>query len=179
MARRARGGGRAPAWAAADACVAIAIALREVARAVEDVRSEAAQARGCLSGYFVSGRGRKAPLTDNVLNGDLPRVPVFVGRHLTVPTCPKAGGLSGRQDHSAWVVARGCACRFSPSGSGSAGARSLPRRFRFRGHCQLWEVSAERSEQVCRDRLVEQYVHDFADGDLLALTSAERRAPRQ
>ena len=91
------------------------------------------------------------------------------GHDALVPTCPKAGGLSGRQDHSAWVVARGCACRFSPSGSGSAGARSLPRRFRFRGHCQLWEVSAERSEQVCRDRLVEQYVHDFADGDLLAL----------
>ena len=42
-----------------------------------------AKAGAYLSGYFVSGRGRKASLTDNVLDGDLPRVPVFVGRHLT------------------------------------------------------------------------------------------------
>lgn len=44
------------------------------------------QAGAYLSGYFVSGRGRKASLTDNVLDGDLPRLPVFVGRHLTSQT---------------------------------------------------------------------------------------------
>src|SRR5205823_13807859 len=41
------------------------------------------QAGGYLSSYFVRGRGRKAPLTENVLAGDLPRLVVFVGRDLT------------------------------------------------------------------------------------------------
>jgi hypothetical protein len=44
------------------------------------------QAGAYLSGYFVSGRGRKASLTDNVLDSGLPRLPVFVGRHLTMQT---------------------------------------------------------------------------------------------
>jgi hypothetical protein len=44
------------------------------------------QAGAYLSGYFVSGRGRKASLTENVVAGDLPRLVVYVGRHLTAQT---------------------------------------------------------------------------------------------
>ena len=41
------------------------------------------QAGAYLSSYFVRGRGRKAPITENVMAGDLPRLVVFVGRDLT------------------------------------------------------------------------------------------------
>jgi hypothetical protein len=41
------------------------------------------QAGAYLSGYFVSGKGGKAALTENVQAGDLPRVVVFVSRDLT------------------------------------------------------------------------------------------------
>lgn len=44
------------------------------------------QAGAYLSSYFVRGRGGKAPITENVLAGDLPRLVVFVGRHLTSQT---------------------------------------------------------------------------------------------
>ncbi len=44
------------------------------------------QAGAYLSSYFVRGRGRKAPITENVLAGDLPRLVVFVGRDLTSQT---------------------------------------------------------------------------------------------
>lgn len=41
------------------------------------------QAGAYLSSYFVRGRGRKAPITENVLAGDLPRLVVFIGRDLS------------------------------------------------------------------------------------------------
>lgn len=44
------------------------------------------QAGAYLSSYFVRGRGRKAPITENVLDGDLPRLVVFVGRDLSQQT---------------------------------------------------------------------------------------------
>jgi hypothetical protein len=44
------------------------------------------QAGAYLSGYFVRGRGHKAPITDNVLAGDLPPLLVFVSRALTGQT---------------------------------------------------------------------------------------------
>jgi hypothetical protein len=44
------------------------------------------QAGAYLSSYFVRGRGRKAPITENVLDGDLPKLVVLVGRHLTSVT---------------------------------------------------------------------------------------------
>jgi hypothetical protein len=44
------------------------------------------QAGAYLSSYFVRGRGRKAPLTENVLADDLPRLVVFVSRGLTAKT---------------------------------------------------------------------------------------------
>ena len=44
------------------------------------------QAGAYLSSYFVRGRGGKAPITENVLAGDLPRLVVFVGRDLTART---------------------------------------------------------------------------------------------
>jgi hypothetical protein len=44
------------------------------------------QAGAYLSSYFVRGRGAKAPITENVLDGDLPRFVVLVGRHLTSAT---------------------------------------------------------------------------------------------
>lgn len=44
------------------------------------------QAGAYLSSYFVSGRGRKASITENVQDGNLPRVLVLVGTHLTQQT---------------------------------------------------------------------------------------------
>jgi hypothetical protein len=44
------------------------------------------QAGAYLSSYFVRGKGPKAPMTQNVLDGDLPRLVVLVGRHLTAET---------------------------------------------------------------------------------------------
>jgi hypothetical protein len=44
------------------------------------------QAGAYLSSYFVRGRGGKAPITENVLAGDLPRLVVFIGRDLTART---------------------------------------------------------------------------------------------
>jgi hypothetical protein len=44
------------------------------------------QAAAYLSVYFAGGRGPKMSITDNVLAGDLPRLVVFVGRHLTTAT---------------------------------------------------------------------------------------------
>jgi hypothetical protein len=44
------------------------------------------QAGAYLSSYFVRGRGRKAAITETVLDGDLPRLVVFVGRDLTQAT---------------------------------------------------------------------------------------------
>ena len=44
------------------------------------------EAAAYLSGYFVKGKGRKASLTENVQDADLPRLLVFVGRGLTAKT---------------------------------------------------------------------------------------------
>jgi hypothetical protein len=44
------------------------------------------QAGAYLSSYFVRGRGRKAPITENVVAGDLPKFVVLVGRHLSSMT---------------------------------------------------------------------------------------------
>jgi hypothetical protein len=44
------------------------------------------QAGAYLSSYFVGGRSRKARITENVLDGDLPRLVVFIGRDLTATT---------------------------------------------------------------------------------------------
>ena len=44
------------------------------------------EAAAYLSGYFVKGKGRKATLTENVQDPDLPRLLVFVGRKLTTRT---------------------------------------------------------------------------------------------
>src|SRR5438128_178100 len=44
------------------------------------------QAAAYLSSYFAGGRGRKMPITENVLAGDLPRLVVFVARGLTSRT---------------------------------------------------------------------------------------------
>ena len=44
------------------------------------------EAAAYLSGYFVKGKGRKASLTENVQDPDLPRLLVFIGRGLTAQT---------------------------------------------------------------------------------------------
>ena len=44
------------------------------------------QAGAYLSSYFVSGRGHDASITENVQDGNLPRVLVLVGSHLTQQT---------------------------------------------------------------------------------------------
>jgi hypothetical protein len=44
------------------------------------------QAGAYLSSYFVRGEGRKAPITENVLAGDLPRLVVYIDRELTQQT---------------------------------------------------------------------------------------------
>jgi len=63
------------------------------------------QAGAYLSSYFVRGRGRKAPITENVLAGDLPRLVVYVGRHLTAKTCCTMRNL--RNARRAWAWQRG------------------------------------------------------------------------
>jgi hypothetical protein len=44
------------------------------------------QAAAYLSSYFARGRGNKATITENVLDPDLPRLVVFIGRDLTQQT---------------------------------------------------------------------------------------------
>jgi hypothetical protein len=63
------------------------------------------QAGAYLSSYFVSGRGQKAPITENVLAGDLPRLVVFVGRDLTQQTRCTMRTL--RQVRRLWAWRRG------------------------------------------------------------------------
>jgi hypothetical protein len=64
------------------------------------------QAGAYLSSYFVGGRGGKAPITDNVLAGDLPRLVVFVGRHLTSVTGCTMRNL--RLARRVWAWRAGC-----------------------------------------------------------------------
>ena len=47
---------------------------------------DAREAAAYLSSYFVRGRGHKAPLTEAVTNGELPRLPLYVSRRLTAVT---------------------------------------------------------------------------------------------
>jgi hypothetical protein len=63
------------------------------------------QAAAYLSGYFVSGRGEKASLTENVMAGDLPRLVVFVGRDLTRRTRCTMRNL--RAARRLWAARRG------------------------------------------------------------------------
>jgi hypothetical protein len=58
-----------------------------------------------LSSYFVRGRGVKAPITENVLAGDLPSV-VFVGRHLTKATGCTMRNLRNARRVWAWQARR-------------------------------------------------------------------------
>jgi hypothetical protein len=60
------------------------------------------QAGAYLSSYFVRGRGRKAPITENVLAGDLPRLVVYVGRHLTARSCCTMRNLRNARRAWAW-----------------------------------------------------------------------------
>ncbi|MGH3057592.1 MAG: hypothetical protein ACRDPP_05065 [Gaiellaceae bacterium] len=46
----------------------------------------AREAAAYLSGYFVAGRGSKAPITEAVQNPELPRLPLYVSRRLTQAT---------------------------------------------------------------------------------------------
>ena len=64
------------------------------------------QAGAYLSSYFVRGRGRKAPMTENVLAGDLPKFVVLVGRHLTQMTCCTMRNLRNARRVWAWSVGR-------------------------------------------------------------------------
>jgi hypothetical protein len=63
------------------------------------------QAGAYLSSYFVRGRGLKAPITENVLAGDLPRLVVFVGRDCTRRTRCTMRAL--RQVRRLWAWQRG------------------------------------------------------------------------
>jgi hypothetical protein len=72
------------------------------------------QAGAYLSSYFVRGRGHKAPITENVLAGDLPRVVVFVSRGLTLQTGCTMRTL--RAARRAWVEANG-QCEHDPKAS--------------------------------------------------------------
>jgi hypothetical protein len=64
------------------------------------------QAGAYLSSYFVRGRGGKAPITENVLAGELPRLVVFVGRHLTSATGCTMRNLRLARRVWAWHVGR-------------------------------------------------------------------------
>lgn len=62
------------------------------------------QAGAYLSSYFVAGRGGKAPLTENVVAPDLPRVLVYVGRDLTSLTGCTMRSL--RERRTVWAMSR-------------------------------------------------------------------------
>lgn len=64
------------------------------------------QAGAYLLSYFVRGRGKKAPLTENVLAGDLPRLVVFVGRDLTTATGCTMRNLRNARRVWAWRAGR-------------------------------------------------------------------------
>jgi hypothetical protein len=64
------------------------------------------QAGAYLSSYFVQGRGVKASITENVLDGDLPSFVVFVGRHLTTATCCTMRNLRLARRVWAWHARR-------------------------------------------------------------------------
>jgi hypothetical protein len=64
------------------------------------------QAGAYLSSYFVRGRGGKARITDNVLDEDLPKLVVFVGRHLTAVTCCTMRNLRLARRVWAWQAGR-------------------------------------------------------------------------
>ena len=62
------------------------------------------QAGAYLSSYFVRGRGRKAPITENVLAGDLPRLVVYVDRQLTQRTGCTMRNLRNARRVWAWLT---------------------------------------------------------------------------
>jgi len=61
------------------------------------------QAGAYLSGYFVRGAGHKAPITENVLAGDLPRLVVYVDRDLTLRTGCTMRNLRNARRVWAWL----------------------------------------------------------------------------
>jgi hypothetical protein len=69
------------------------------------------QAGAYLSSYFVRGRGGKAPITENVLSGELPRLIVFVGRDLTRQTgCTMRSLRNSRRiwaSRAGWIASAG------------------------------------------------------------------------
>lgn len=65
------------------------------------------QAGAYLSSYFVNGRGPKASITETVTAGDLPRLVVYTGRHLTRETFCTMRNL--RRSRSLWAVRLGLA----------------------------------------------------------------------
>jgi hypothetical protein len=64
------------------------------------------QAGAYLSSYFVRGRGWKAPITENVLAGDLPKLIVFIGRDLTSVTSCTMRNLRLARRVWAWQAGR-------------------------------------------------------------------------
>jgi hypothetical protein len=70
------------------------------------------QAAAYLSSYFAGGGGRKMTITENVLDGDLPRLVVFVGRDLTITTGCTMRSL--RNARRLWATRQGLVvCRFA------------------------------------------------------------------
>ena len=67
------------------------------------------EAAAYLSAYFVKGKGRKASITDNVQDPDLPRLLVFIGRHLTARTACTMRNL--RSARRLWASREGLAPR--------------------------------------------------------------------
>ena len=67
------------------------------------------EAAAYLSGYFVKGKGRKASLTENVQDPDLPCLLVFIGRGLTSKTACTMRNL--RLARRLWASRVGLAAR--------------------------------------------------------------------
>lgn len=63
------------------------------------------QAAAYLSSYFVGGRSKKAPITETVLDRDLPAILVFVSRDLTRRTACTMRNL--RRARRLWAVRQG------------------------------------------------------------------------
>lgn len=82
---------------------------RAVAQRVRNKIKPGIEAAAYLSGYFVKGKGRKASLTENVQDPDLPRLLVFIRRSLTAQTACTMRNL--RLARRLWASREGLARR--------------------------------------------------------------------
>ena len=86
-----------------DAGIGSFFETRRLARKIGRKFQPGVQAAAYLSSYFVRGAGHKAPITENVLAGDLPRLVVYIDRELTLRTGCTMRNLRNARRVWAWL----------------------------------------------------------------------------